>query len=195
MCFARSLRTSLLPPAPCVRSWAVVAASHTSPKLVHGFLSGVRTVLAVCKSRVFSRTCFQLQYKLLEEDGRIPCKRVTAAQIISDAFFRCLCGHTGSKEPFAQCDGPQGAIGLFTRALGCRRAWAAASFTRVTRTWGGGWPAVLICMRLVALHHLASLAPPSSSTVTLAAQGVNAAAVLRTLELRGFRGPLGLLCV
>jgi len=59
VCFARSLCTLLLPPAPCVRSWAAVAASHTSPKLLHGFLSGVRTVLAVCKSRVFLRTRFQ----------------------------------------------------------------------------------------------------------------------------------------
>jgi len=59
LCFAVSLCSLLLFRALCVRSWAAVAASHTSPKLVHGFLSGVRTVLAVCMTRVFSTlVCF-----------------------------------------------------------------------------------------------------------------------------------------
>jgi len=56
VCFALSLCSLLLFRAPFLRSWAAVAASHTSPKLVHGILSGVRTILAVCMSRVFSRT-------------------------------------------------------------------------------------------------------------------------------------------
>jgi len=37
VCFALSLCSLLLPPTPCVRPWAAVAASHTSPKLGHGF--------------------------------------------------------------------------------------------------------------------------------------------------------------
>lgn len=54
---------------------------------------------------------------------------------------------------------------------------------------------MLLCVRLVFPHHSASLAPRPSSTVISAAEGVIAAAVLRTLERRGIRVPLGLLCV